>query len=297
MKTLIAVLRFVLTHPVSTRNKGAALIRFLRWQIGSRLLGKVVVQPWINGARFYVTRSETGLTGNIYNGLHEFPEMGFLLHFLRAEDHFVDIGANAGSYSVLAGKAIGAKVIAFEPLPATYHRLIENMRLNHLETSAQCRYLGLAAVPGRIRFTASSDTMNHVVSASEAEVAFVEVPVSTLDDELAGVVPALMKIDVEGFEWPVLQGGLRTLAEQGLRAVIMELNGSGNRYGHDESQILELMQRLGFKSCHYNPFSRVLTILEGKNQKGGNTIFVRDPDSVRACLKAAPAFVLFGESI
>jgi len=48
----------------------------------------------VNGSKFLVKTGETGLTGNIYTGLHEFPDMGFLLHFLRAEDLFVDIGAN-----------------------------------------------------------------------------------------------------------------------------------------------------------------------------------------------------------
>lgn len=244
-----------------------------------------------------MSQGETGLTGNIYNGLHEFPEMGFLLHFLQAGDHFVDIGANAGSYSVLAGRAIGAKTLAFEPLPSTYLRFTENIRLNHLEAVVQCRNVGLAAEPGVTRFTSSSDTMNHVVSASDVDVPFVEVSVSTLDAELAGVVPILMKIDVEGFEWPVLQGGLRTLAQQDLRAVIMELNGSGDRYGYDETEILRLMQGEGFTGCHYDPFARVLTVLDGKNQLGGNTIFVREPDDIRARLKAARAFSLFGETI
>ena len=39
----------------------------------------------------------TGASGNIYFGLHEFEEMGFLLHFLREEDLFIDIGAYIGS--------------------------------------------------------------------------------------------------------------------------------------------------------------------------------------------------------
>jgi hypothetical protein len=34
------------------------------------------------------------VTGNIYCGLHEFADMGFVLHFLRPGDLFVDVGAN-----------------------------------------------------------------------------------------------------------------------------------------------------------------------------------------------------------
>jgi len=39
---------------------------------------------------------ETGVTGNIYTGLHEFSSMGYLLHVLREGDLFVDVGANVG---------------------------------------------------------------------------------------------------------------------------------------------------------------------------------------------------------
>jgi len=43
-------------------------------------------------------------------------DMGFLLHFLRKDDLFLDVGANIGSYTVLAGGAVGAKSISFEPV-------------------------------------------------------------------------------------------------------------------------------------------------------------------------------------
>jgi hypothetical protein len=58
------------------------------------------------------------LTGNLYAGLHEFSEMGFLLHLLRQNDLFVDVGANLGSYTVLASAVCQARNIAFEPVPA-----------------------------------------------------------------------------------------------------------------------------------------------------------------------------------
>ena len=55
-----------------------------------------------------------GATGNIYCGLHDFEEMSFLMHFLRAGDVFADVGVNVGAYSMLAA-SVGARAIAFEP--------------------------------------------------------------------------------------------------------------------------------------------------------------------------------------
>ena len=64
------------------------------------------------------------MTGNIYCGLVEFADMAFVLHVLRAGDLFVDIGANAGAYTLLASSVAGAKTTCFEPAPATYARLL-----------------------------------------------------------------------------------------------------------------------------------------------------------------------------
>ena len=56
----------------------------------------------------------TGATGNIYAGLHEFVDMAFCLHLLRSGDLFVDVGANIGSYTVLASKVAGANSVTLE---------------------------------------------------------------------------------------------------------------------------------------------------------------------------------------
>ena len=48
----------------------------------------------------------TGATGNIYCGLHEFIELTFLLHLLRPNDLSLNIGANVGSYIILAARVL-----------------------------------------------------------------------------------------------------------------------------------------------------------------------------------------------
>src|SRR6188768_213885 len=100
--SLSQTLRFIADHPLNRQHKSAALLRFLKWQIGIRLLPGRVVYDWINGTSFIVQRGETGLTGNLYCGLHEFSDMAFVLHAVGAGDLFVDVGANVGSYTLLA---------------------------------------------------------------------------------------------------------------------------------------------------------------------------------------------------
>ena len=128
--SIFSLASFIIKHPLNKGDTIGSLVRFVKWQIGSRLTNSAIVYDWVNRSKFLVRTGETGLTGNIYTGLHEFSDMGFLLHVLRDGDLFIDVGANVGSYTILACAAIGARGYAIEPVPATYRRLVDNIRLN-----------------------------------------------------------------------------------------------------------------------------------------------------------------------
>jgi FkbM family methyltransferase len=292
--SLTETLKFIVNHPLNRGRKLTSIARFAKWQIGSRLVRDPIVYDWVNGTKFLVRRGEAGLTGNIYTGLHEFPDMGFLLHFLRPNDLFIDVGANAGSYTILASAAIGARGIAFEPIPETYGRLMENLHLNHLDDRVVALNKGVGAESATIQFTSDTDCTNHALAADELHASTVSVEVNTLDSALLGQSPMLMKIDVEGYETPVLMGGQQALRNESLRAVIMELNGSGDRYGLDESRILAMMLDSGFGTYSYDPLTRALVNLEGKNLASGNTLFLRDLPFVQQRLRDAPKVTVNG---
>lgn len=117
MKTIISTFGFVVGHPLTKKNRFAAIVNFIRWQLGARLVGKKVVVPWVGDSRFIAEIGETGLTGNLYAGFMEYEEMIFLLHALQPNEVFVDVGANIGAYTILASKVVKSKSISFEPLP------------------------------------------------------------------------------------------------------------------------------------------------------------------------------------
>ena len=169
-----------------------------------------IIFDWINGAKMIVRNGETGFTQNIYCGLQDFSEMGYLLHVLRQKDLFVDVGANIGAYTVLAGEAIGSRVICFEPIPSTFSRLVANLGINHLDQIVKAMNIGISNEVGKLSFTYDLDTMNCVINKNEAKDG-IEVDVSKLDILLAGESPSLIKIDVEGYETRVLEGAQETL--------------------------------------------------------------------------------------
>src|SRR5699024_2210936 len=118
---------------------------------------------------------------------------------------------------------------------------------------------------GTINFTRNSGTKNHALAPGDSKNSTVTVEVTSLDSALKqDGYPSLIKIDVEGYETPVLEGAQEILNSQSLQAVIIELNGSGNRYGFDESLILDSMFDYGFKMYSYDPLDRTLNDLEGK---------------------------------
>jgi len=285
--SLIKTIKFVTSHPLNREHKLESMLRFAKWQIGSRLVPGEIVYDWINGSKFFVKTGEHGLTGNIYTGLLEFQDMAFLLHVLRSEDLFVDVGANVGSYSILACSVVGARGVAFEPVRSAWLRLVDNMRLNRLDEKLRCINKGVGATQGHLAFSTDSDATNHVLATSEQVSSMTTVEVTSLDAALHAESPALIKIDVEGYETAVMEGAQAILAKQSLHSVIMELNGSGERYGFDEVRVLELMFKHGFEAYSYNPLNRSLTNLAGKDLTKDNTLFIRDKSLVMERLRSS----------
>jgi FkbM family methyltransferase len=290
---LLSTLKFIAAHPFNRGHEAAALRGFVRWQLASRMLAGEMVIDWVDGAKVMVRRGETGMTGNLYCGLHEFADMAYVLHVVEPDELFVDVGANVGSYTVLACAARGARGICVEPLPSTFARLLNNLRVNDLSSRVEALNIGLADREGELRFSTSENAMNHVLAQGEEAGDALRVPVRRLDDVLGGRAPAMMKIDVEGFETAVLAGAADCLGQPAMHSVIMELNGSGARYGYDEARILGLMRDFGFASYTYEPYTRKLQSLEGKNHASGNTIFIRDIGRVTEKIsRAGPARIL-----
>ena len=149
--SIINRVRSVLDHPLNRDRKADALWRYLKWQVGVRLVPGAVVFDWIHGAKFSVAKGEETLTGNVYCGLTEFTDMCFLLHALRPSDQFADVGANLGSYTILACAAVGARGVAIEPVPASHARLVENIRLNRMEDRVRLVNRAVGDAPGKGR--------------------------------------------------------------------------------------------------------------------------------------------------
>lgn len=269
---ILNTLKFIYNHPFNSEKKFSGLIRFIKWQINCRINPYPILYPYTENSKLIMWKGLTGATGNLYCGLMEFDDMGFLLHFLRDSDLFIDIGANIGAYTILASGEIGATTIAIEPIPSTFKNLIQNISANQIQEKVEALNIGLGAKKDIIRFTKSLDTVNHVATEDESDT--IDVKVDKLDSVASKKIPALIKIDVEGFETEVLNGAEEILKATDLKAMIIELNGSGKRYGYDENLIHLNLINHGFQPYQYNAKTRKFVKLESYGSH--NTIYIRD---------------------
>jgi FkbM family methyltransferase len=122
-----------------------------------------------------------------------------------------DVGANVGSYTILASVLAGpaGRVIAFEPVAENVGYLREHVSINGL-TNVEIREAAVGARAGRAAFQPHRDRLQGALDANGTQ----DVSVLALDGLVArGDVPppACIKIDVEGGEAGVLAGALETL--------------------------------------------------------------------------------------
>ncbi len=84
------------------------------------------------------------------------------------------------------------------------------------------------------------------------------------------------------------------LARPGLKAILMETNYSGAKFGVDDADLTSQVQSFGFTPYGYAPFTRTIASLQADAK---NTIFLRDADEMQAICRAAPRFKLVNGTI
>jgi FkbM family methyltransferase len=292
-ETMLNAIRHITRHPLNADRRARGILRFVRWQLATRLVpGSPIAVPFTDRARLLLSPGMHGATQNYYCGLNDFEDMCFLLHYLRAGDTFVDVGANVGAYTVLASKVSGAFTHAFEPGAEAADALMANAALNHIEDRVKLRRCAVGRVSGTVRFAANgSGAMHHVARPGEP-AGSVAVEMLTLDD--CALSPSILKIDTEGYEAEVLAGASRTLSDPELVAVIAEENDEDAQYGEGIAPVREVMFRLGFAACNYDPWTRTLRPWDVKRD---NTLFVRSTADVTQRLRDAPPIHVLGKVI
>lgn len=168
----------------------------------------------------------------------------FITRYLKKDDTYIDVGANIGTTVIPATKAIqGGKAIGFEPHPKIFSYLKENIVLNNLGNNIELHNCALGNKRGQLCFSSKrTDDMNNVLLQGKG----IDVPVKLLDDfseNLSNI--ALVKIDVEGYEKFVIEGGTKTLEKT--QCIYFEVSSKHfETFGYSIEDLLITLEKMGF---------------------------------------------------
>lgn len=180
----------------------------------------------------------------------------FLLETLRAGDTALDIGAHKGGYAYWMLKQVGkdGKVYAFEPQLSLFEHLLKlkksqrwsNCTVEHLALSNQIGSVELRIPIGKDKKSSPGASIVKTVF-EENQIRTETIATTTLDTYCAenSIVPQLLKIDVEGNELAVLQGGEHML-RQHRPAVLMECE--ARHIGEEQARAtFQFLENIGYR--------------------------------------------------
>ena len=192
------------------------------------------------------------------------PEVaGLMLNVLKSGDVFVDVGANCGFFTSLAGTLVGpsGRVLAIEPAATCVTRMRGNLDRNRLTNVSIVDRVATAQSGAATLYLNSDNSGGNALwdpgewpgnAKSRANPMPISVTATTIDAELkqhALSIPKLIKIDTEGAEQRVLEGAMDILTNCKVPFVVVELHEFAlAKLGCTQRSLRDLMESLGYST-------------------------------------------------
>jgi FkbM family methyltransferase len=170
----------------------------------------------------------------------------------EGEFNIADVGAQSGSYTLLAKYLPKSSFYSFEPFKKSYKCLVDNIELNGLK-NVQTFDVALSNISGSsVLNTCAAHNGMHTLSETPMrfkDVVPVEIQTRTLDEFFYDVDRPLhfMKIDTEGWEFRVLEGGRKTLEKYRPVIQLEWVPVNMHQCGVNERDLSELLQTYGYR--------------------------------------------------
>jgi len=171
---------------------------------------------------------------------------------IHSGDVVYDVGAQLGTYAILAVQcsAPNGRAVAYEPMDGSRKFLNLHLRLNQVENQVIVRSFCCGSQAGTARLYHDAGKIDgdcSLVPRTGSEHS--DVKLVTLDSEVSelGLIPSVIKIDVEGWEWEVLKGARRTL-ERYRPCLLLSLHPPAlTELGVSDGAVLSWLEELGYK--------------------------------------------------
>lgn len=180
-----------------------------------------------------------------FMGVYELPLTRLVMSIARRSPGglMVDVGANYGYFALLwASLDPKNRAIAFEPAPANAAALSGNVATNGFASRVEVIPAAVGRERGEVRFTEDTEQSGWS-RISDNGSAGQALPLVTLDDSLPapqGSI-ALLKIDTEGHDWAVLEGGRGLFASRRIEVAVFECDAA--EYGGPQGARLQAIAR------------------------------------------------------
>ena len=192
----------------------------------------------------------------LYLYLHRFLLMGsqdrsVFQKYIKNGMNVIDVGANLGLYSLFFSELVGpeGKVFAFEPDTILFNSLKDNLRLNGI-LNVEIFNFALGSEQGKMKLYCSSINSGDNRLTRTVSLPFYksfEVNVERLDTLLKDQHVDFVKIDVQGWEFDVLQGMNQLLHKNSSIIVFFEFWPEGLKHaGREPIELLNLLKEYGF---------------------------------------------------
>ncbi len=276
-------------HPL-VRYPLIGIIKYLLLNIFLRFKKRPIIWNWVNNIKYYLMIGDSSLISNCYFYIDDYEEISFMVNYLDKDKTFVDIGSNHGNYTLVSSCVVGCKTISVEPIKSTFNRLKLNLDLNKAN-NVVLKQVGISDKDGELSFSNNLGECNKVIQ-NKIDQYQETVGVITLDRLLSKETNiGMIKIDVEGYEKQVLLGGKKTLENNALDVIQIELNNSNNFYGYDENETISILKNHGFKPYQYYSQQKELVELKRKNKDRRDTLFIRNIERVKNELYKKSIFI------
>lgn len=183
------------------------------------------------------------------------PETISWIDGFTASDVYWDVGANVGVYALYAAKRSGVRVLAFEPSPFNYYALCRNVELNRMGESLSAYCLAFNDVTVLDYFNMSTLEIGGALSSfgettdywgQQFKPQFQQAMIGFSMDDFISIMnppfPTHLKIDVDGIEAKIVEGGLKTLSDRRLKSVSIELD---IKRTSEEARVTQLLAECG----------------------------------------------------
>jgi FkbM family methyltransferase len=171
---------------------------------------------------------------------------------LRRDSNAVDVGCHVGEIlDIMLIHAPHGRHHAFEPLP-TYASALRRKYVGHgnvkIHDCALSDAAGRSTFQHNITSPAYSGIKRRTYDHGDTRIEQIEVVIATLDSVIpGGELISLIKIDVEGAEYQVLQGARRVINESQPVIIFEHGIGGADHYGTTPAMVFDLFSSLDYQ--------------------------------------------------